>query len=432
MTNMPDASPDLRFRAATPRDLDRVLEIHLPSFPDERTAEQRTRNFTANRFGGLEHLVVAERAGEIVAQAYLFPLEAWFGGRAVRMGAIASVGVAPEVRGQGVGTALLHHLHVASDVRGDALTMLYAFRQGFYARVGYGTTSSRRRLVVDPASIPASWRTLGRARVRRARGEDKEEMRGAYVRSAARASGWLTRGDALWERLLARERRQFFVADRAESGGANSVAGYVAFELVQNEEHAATKMVVDELVADDDVTRLSLLGALAALRDQVVAIEMEVGDDDPLERGLVDSDGRRHGTHFVEHDLGTIVGGPLVRIEDITRAIEARGYLSDGALDVVVHAAEHGGRAEANGAGSGSGDEIAMSIRVSDGVAEVSAARGAAAAFRTTRAALASVLYGALRPSDAVRLGLADADRRTLARADAVFAMPALAPLDAF
>ena len=419
-----DASHGLTFRTATRADLDRVLEIHLPSFPDERTIEERTRNFTANRFGGIEHLVVAQRAGEIVAQAYLFPLEAWFGGRSVRMGAIASLGVAPEVRGQGVGTAMLHHLHMASDVRGDALTMLYAFRQRFYARLGYGTTSSRRRLVIDPSSIPASWRGLARGRVRRARGEDQDAMRSAYVRSAAHTSGCLTRSDTLWNRLLARERRQFFVADRPATDGAGRVAGYVAFELVQTEEHAATKLVVDEVVADDDATRLALLGALAALRDQVVAIELEVDEDDPLERALLDSDGRRHGTQHVEHDLGTIVGGPMVRIEDVPRAIEARGYAAEGSLDLVVHAGE--------GETSGAGEEIAVSVRVAGGRAQVSAARGAAAAVRTTRAGLASILFGALRPSDAVRLGLADADARTLARADAVFAMSPVAPMDAF
>lgn len=421
---MPDASHDLRFRAATKSDLDRVLEIHLSSFPDERTIEERTRNLTVNPFGGIDDLVVAERSGEIVAQAYLFPLEAWFGGRAVRMGAIASLGVAPEVRGRGVGTALLHHLHVASDVRGDALTMLYAFRQRFYARLGYGTTSSRRRLVIDPSSMPPSWRALARSRVRRARGEDQEGMRSAYARSAARASGWLTRSDVLWDRRLARERRQFFVADRPASDGGLRVAGYVAFELVQREEHAATRLVVDELAADDDVTRLALLGSLAALRDQAVAIELEVDDDDPLEHALVDSDGRRSGTRSVEHDLGTIVGGPMVRIEDVPRAIEARGYAADGVLDLVVHA----GEGETNGAG----EEIAVSVRVASGRAGVSAARGVASALRTTRAGLASLLYGALRPSDAVRLGLADADARTLARADAVFAMAPVAPIDAF
>ena len=52
---------DLRFRAATLDDLERVLEIHLTAFPDERTAEIRRRNFTANPFGSFEELVVVER-----------------------------------------------------------------------------------------------------------------------------------------------------------------------------------------------------------------------------------------------------------------------------------------------------------------------------------------------------------------------------------
>jgi predicted acetyltransferase len=160
------------------------------------------------------------------------------------------------------------------------------------------------------------------------------------------------------------------------------------------------------------------------MRDQVVELELEVDAVDPLELALVDSDARRHGTGLVEHDLGTIVGGPMVRIEDISRAVEARGYPADGAFDIVVQAPE----GEANGAA----EEIALSVRVDAGRAEVSAARGASASLRTGRGALASMLYGGLRPSDAVRLGLADADARTLARADAIFAMAPLAPVDPF
>jgi predicted acetyltransferase len=418
------AIEDLSFRPATSDDLDRILEIHLAAFPDGRVADERRRNFTANKLGSLDDLVLAVRGDDLVGQAFLFRLEGWFGRRPARLGAIASLAVAPEVRGQGVATALLHHLHVASDVRGDAFTMLYAFRQRFYARLGYGTSSSRRRLVVDPSSIPASWRALARARVRRARGDDKDAIRAAYGRTAARSSGWLTRSDAFWERHLARERRHFLVAERpARDGGG--VSGYATFELAQSEEHAAVTLTVGELAADDDVTRLALLGSLAAMRDQVAEIVLEVDADDPIELALVDSDARRFGNDEVEHDLGSLVGGPMVRIEDVPRAIEARGYAADGAFDVVVHA----GDGEANG---GAAEEIAVSVSVSGGRAEVSAARGASAALRTTRAALASLLYGALRPTDAVRLGLADADARTLARADAIFAMPPLLPIDPF
>jgi predicted acetyltransferase len=301
--------------------------------------------------------------------------------------------------------------------------MLYAFRQRFYAKLGYGPSSSRRRLMIDPASIPPSWRALARGRVRRARGDDKDAIRAAYHRAALKTSGWLTRGETFWERHLARERRQFLVADRPvrEGGG---VAGYVAFELAQDEPHASTSLNVDELAADDDTTRLALLGALGAMRDQVVELELEVDAADPIELALVDSDGRRFGNGSVEHDLGLVVGGPMVRVEDVPRAIEARGYSADGTFDVVVIPSE--------GDANGGADEIAVSVRVSDGRAEVSAARGAAAALRTTKAALASLLYGALRPTDAVRMGLADADARTLARADAIFAMAPVAPIDPF
>jgi predicted acetyltransferase len=417
------ATEDLRFRAATVSDLDRILEIHITAFPDPRGVEERRRVFTASRWGTLEDLILAVRGDDILGQAFLFPLEAWFGGCAVQIGAVASLAVAPEARCQGIATALLGALHVASDMRGDALTMLYAFRQRFYAKVGYGPTASRRRLEIDPASVPTSWLALARARVRRARGEDKEAIRSAYARAAARASGWLTRDENAWDRHLASERRQFLVADRPPREGGG-MAGYVAFRIFQDEPHAATTLNVDEIAADDDVTRLALIGALAATRDQVTGIELEVDAGDPLELGLIDPDARRFGTRVVEHDLGTIVGGPMVRIEDVPRAIEARGYPTDGAFDLVVHT----GQRDRNGAG----DELAVSVRVADGHAEVSAARGAAGAIRTTRATLASLLYGGLRPSDAVRIGLADADARTLARVDAILAMPSPTTVDPF
>ena len=71
----------------------------------------------------------------VLAHAFLFPLEAWFGGARVRIGGIATVGVAPEARGRGLGSRLVEHLHELSLERGDALTVLYPFRQAFYARL---------------------------------------------------------------------------------------------------------------------------------------------------------------------------------------------------------------------------------------------------------------------------------------------------------
>ncbi len=395
--------PEPTFRPAREEDLDRLVEIHFAAYPDSRGADARRRNLAANAFGSLEDLVVAEVDGDVVAHAFLFPMEAWFGGRLVKVGGIASVGVAAEARGRGIARALVRRLHEISDVRGDAITMLYAFRQGFYASLGYAPVSSRKRLSFDPAAVPESWRELARDRVRRARGDDRDRIVQLHERAGARASGWTVRRPALWDRLFARERRQLLLCED----------GYVAFAFEQDEPHAPTVAVVEELAATTDEARRALFGALGALRDQVSEVVVEVAADDPIEHILLDADRRRFGTEEVEHALGEIVAGPMVRIEDVHRAIEARGYAADGSFDVVV------------------ADEIAMSVRVEDGRAEVSAARGSSA-IRASRASLAAILYGALRPSEAARLGLAFADERTLARIDAIVAMPAVAPIDPF
>lgn len=405
---------ELSFRSATEEDLDRLLEVGLAAYPDVRSAEERRRGLTANPFGALSDLVVAEHDGTIVAQAFNYPLESFFGGKRLSVGGIASVAVAPEARGRGVGRALLRHLHDLSDRRGDAVTMLFAFRHHFYESLGYAPTSSRKRLAIDSRAIPESWCDLARGRVRAATGNDRREIERAHLRAAARASGWIVRPEALWQRLFARERRFILVA---ENDGA--LAGYVAFMIAQSEAHAEQVLEVDELCADDPTTRRALLGGLGLMRDQVAEIVIEVAADDPLDQVLLDPDGRRFGTAAVEHSLGEIVGGPMIRIEDVTRAIEARGYEGSGTFDVVLGQSEN------------PADDIAVSVRIEEGRAEVGPALGGSK-LRTTRAGLAAIFYGGLRASHAVALGLADADPRTAARIDAMAALPPVFALDAF
>lgn len=400
----------LRFRPPAEADLDRLLEIQLAAYPDARTALVRQRGFTHNRFGRLEDLVVVERGGAIVAHAFLYPFRAAFGGAWVKASGIGSVAVAPEARGLGVATALMAHLHRASDRRGDAITMLYAFRYGFYARLGYATTSSRKRLSFDPRAVPDTWRALAKGRISALRRGDERALRRLHERAAERSSGWIRRSSRLWEALLLRERRTTLLY-RNERGVP---LGYVAFELVQDEAYGPTRLEVEELVATDAETRRALFGALGAMRDQVSEILVEIAEDDPIERALVDADGHRHGTDAVEHLLGEIVGGPMVRITDVARAIAARGYAGRGAFDLVV-------------------GEDTTTVQVRDGRAIVAPRRRRSRAeLVTTRAGLAAVLYGGLRVADAVALGVAQAEPDAAAAIDRIVALPPLAPVDPF
>lgn len=394
---------DLVFRTANEKDIDRLVEIHFAAYPSSDAVAEHERVFTVNPHGTLDDLFVAEdrRRSELVACGYLYPFEAHYGGRAVHVGGIASIAVAPEARGRGVASALVARLHEAADVRGDAITMLHAFREGFYDRLDYATTTPRKRLVLAPRAIPRAWSSR---EVTRAHGEHKEAIRDAHARFAARGAGVLSRGSARWDQLFLRPIRHHLVCGRS---------GYVAFHLLQAEANAKTTLEVEELVADDDATRRALFGALGAMRDQVAEIVIEVAIDDPIEHALVDMDAVRHGTAAVPHALGMLVSGPLVRIEDATRAIEARGYAGSGSFDVLIT------------------EEEAFSVDVEDGRASVSAARGRGA-LRTSKKTLAAILFGGLSATDAARLDLADADSRLLSRIDALVALPQPSLCDPF
>jgi predicted acetyltransferase len=403
------AVPVPSFRTAVEADLDRVIEIHTSAFPDPRGYAERRKNFVANPLGELATLWVATHGEEIVAHAFLFPLRAWFAGGTVAIAAVASVGVAPEARGRGVAAALLAHLHERADQQKACVTTLFPFRQGFYAKHGYAPVTPNRRLHVHPAAIPAAWRASDAVVVRGAREGDRGAIVNAYARAAARTHGWLVRPTPLWERRFADERRVWMVATQGRR-----IVGYVTWSLRQAEAHAATRLTVSELVADDDATRRALLGSLGAQRDQVVEIEIEIDAVDPLDRALLDADRTRFGTETVEHALGTIAGGPMVRLVDVARALAQRTYARDGALDLAIE----GGPP--------------LHFSVADGKAKLTSPRHARAPLTIGRAALAAVLYGGLRPSEAARLGWASGDPGTFARADALFGAPPFFALDVY
>jgi predicted acetyltransferase len=418
--------PVLTFRTAAPADLDRLIEIHSSAYPDPRGHEERRKKFVANPRGDLGTLHVAEDGGEIVAHAFLFPLRAWFARGVVPIGGIASVAVAPEARGRGVAGALLSHLHQRADAARAAITMLYPFRQGYYAKHGYAAVTPNRRLAFHPGSIPSAWRNEPEIAIRTVQIDlaspvaDRTLIVNAYARAAARTHGWVARPPALWDHFFANERRVWLLATRGRRA-----AGYVCWSLAQTEPYAAIRLAVHELVADDAAARRVLLGAIGAQRDQVAEVEMEVAADDPIDRALVDADRGRFGSPEVEHPLGVLSGGPMVRLVDVSRGLAARTYAADGEIDVAIDRAAEGEHQASS--------SPALRVAIAGGKAKLSVpSKPARAPLTIDRAALAAVLFGGLSASNAARLGWARGEDATLERADALFASSPFFALDAY
>jgi predicted acetyltransferase len=400
----------LAFRPANEEDLDRLVEIHGAAFPDARGAAARRRNFEQSALGRLSDLVVAHSGDRILGHGFAFPLHAFFGGKAVPIVGIASVGVAPEARGRGVASALIQHIHEAARQAGSALSMLFAWRHGFYARLGYAEVACSHRFGCDPRAVPRAWVEAARGKeLRAATGADREALLACYRREAVQRTGWLHRPETLWSRLLLAERLRTVVVAKGEAG----VAGYVVFEIAQDEPHAETRMFVRELVADDDDTRRTLWGFLGAQAGQVAEIEIELEARDPTPFALTDVDGRRGGTERIEHDLGSVVAGPMVHLLDARRALGARGYAREGEANLSVE-----------------GDAFRLEVRGGEG--KVVHLEPSSDRVELDARTLGSVAFGGLGALDAARLGLVRGPTEAVARVDELLRVPPFFTLDRF
>jgi predicted acetyltransferase len=201
-----------------------------------------------------------------------------------------------------------------------------------------------------------------------------------------------------------------------------AITGYIVWSLVQAEAHARITLVVRELVAANDRAKRHLFALLGAQRDQVDTIAMDVRADDPIVHALLDVDRGRYGTADVEHALGEVASGPMVRLVDVKRALEARGYAEDGEVSIGVAEPREAFRIRAQG-GRATVEPIPY---------------GQAPMLLLDRAALGAMVYGGLSPSDAVCLGWMEptgssaAFENAVALADGVFRIPPYFSFDPF
>lgn len=400
-------------RPAREEDLDRLIEIHSCAFPDARGHEARRRNFGQNALGSFADLRVVELLGDVVGHGFLLPLATFVGGARVEVGGIASIGVAPEARGRGVATALLASMHDELAARGVPLALLYPFRERFYARLGYASTAPFAALTVDARALAEASGGMGAERRVAIDAGRFDETRALYERAARRATGWLERPESLFARRFADERLHF--AGVADERGA--LAGYVAFSYEMPETHGRTTLQVRELVATDANARRALLALLGAQAAQVDDVALTLAIDDPWLGAFLDAPGPRRGSAALEHPLGTLASGPMVRLIDARRALAARGFAADGELSLAIVEERATER---------------LRLHVRDGRAEVAEHGGGEVDLEVRRDTLASILAGGMRPSEAIALGHARGSVRGAAHAEAMFAGPRFRCLDPF
>src|SRR3712207_6239999 len=116
----------------------------------------------------------------------------WFGGRSVPVAAVTTVGVAPEHRSGGTGSALMAGVLRELHERGCPLSVLYPSTQPFYLRAGYEQAGARIGYRLPTHAIDPRDRALD---LREIEPGNHDVVRALYSERARRTAGHLDRNE---------------------------------------------------------------------------------------------------------------------------------------------------------------------------------------------------------------------------------------------
>jgi predicted acetyltransferase len=287
---------------------------------------------------------------------------------------------------------------------------LYAFRNSFYQKLGYGGAGVALQYLVPPEALPES---AERERVERIEGAQRADALELYNNWIRTQNGQVERTARMWEHAYSAPNTAM-LGYRNESG---ALEGYALVVYRADLPVSERFLEVNELVSATAAARAGLFGWLASLGDQWQRILIralpshhlgEILRDPLLPRGSAPLWG-------LYVPAATLLIGPMFRLLDVgagwrVRRVQAAKPQSFGLHVVDSEIPEN------------SGD---WRLTLENGMAEVARGATPAGGLRTDISTLSRLYIGALQPSVAYQAGLLECDRpETLSALDAALALP--------
>ncbi len=255
---------------------------------------------------GLDNMRVLHYGSQLVGGLATLPMGQWFGGKLVPMVGIAAVSVAPEWRGQGAALVLMQETLRELQDRHVPISTLYPAVQRLYRQVGYEQGGTRYRWHIDCDRIQVTDPPLPVSPM----AVDIARLRSLQQQQAAYHNGHLDRAPVLWNNLLDMSKQALFLY---QFGPTDQPQGYVAFH--QGRQGDRTQIDVLDWVVTSPAALKTLWAFLGSHRSQIDQVQWRSGLIDPLALGLPNQEAKPgDGDRW------------MVRIVDVVRALECRGY----------------------------------------------------------------------------------------------------------
>ena len=348
----------------------------------------------------IENIRIAKRDGRPIGGMQLIPMGQWFVGRSVPMVGISAVGIEPQERARGSGTAFMSEVLRELHKQGVALSSLYAATNKVYRRCGYELAGDNFRYVVDTDHCDGRDRTLDVELT-----NDRDTIKSLYAERSRRTSGVLDRTDWYWRnRIFEPWNRQM---DAYLISGAQGAEGYVVYSR-DSVPNGRSHMHAD-VVALTPAAARRIVAFIADHRSFNETFNWMGPAADPIAFQL--SEPRRK----VKQSFPW-----MIRLVDVRAALSERGY--PAAVDAELHLRVTDELLP--------GNDGSIVLRVSGGKAEVQP--GGDGRIRLDVRTLAPLYTGYASATELLSIGSIDGSPDDLALADAVFAGPAPWLADAF
>ncbi|PZS36308.1 MAG: GNAT family N-acetyltransferase [Pseudonocardiales bacterium] len=210
-------------------------------------------------------------AGRLVARAVDREQCHWFGGRLVPASGVASVAVAPEIRGTGLARRILTALLAAARDRGAVISTLFPTTQAPYRRVGYEAAGALAWTVL-PTSALAAIRQPSDVVLRPAEPADVPAVPGPA------AACWSGRS-----RRSTRPRKPYWPATTGSPwpwGGGGAIEGYASWDRGPGYD-ASGRLSVFDLMGLTGPATTALLAMLGTWTSVAPALELRLPEPDP-------------------------------------------------------------------------------------------------------------------------------------------------------
>ena len=316
MSPRPSRPPAIRYRPARRTDVETLAELAARAYR-VASVEKRRDFYTDHPRFTLRDVRVVELEGQIVASLVLYPLQVWVRGQKLPLTGIGSVAVSPEHRRRGVGEATMRAALRELRQRGNHLSALYAFRNSYYRKLGYGVVEHLHQLAISAANLPPADEAR---RVRRLMLPDRPAVEALYERVAQQGHFALGRTHEWWERRLWSYPGDWVVYEGRRRG---QIEGYLYYEVESSHGPFRLALSLNEFVASTAEAHRGLVGHLASLRDQVEEIHYAAPHDGAWAALLRTAQNLRPGAEIGPYlDTGGLAAGAMMRITDVKGALE--------------------------------------------------------------------------------------------------------------